>query len=333
MKKIVVMPVKNEEWILEKSLACASIFVDHIIVADQGSTDSTPDICKRFPKVIYFRNESKTLNQSHARQLLLDKTRELFAGNNVILALDADEVLTSNCLGDGEFHRLLGSLEMGQSVVLQWIALWQDPAKYRSDRSIWGNSWKHFIFRDDRVSRFSDRATSEPRMPERFLANSIKYEPVKVLHYQFVDWDRMLAKQRRYRVYDFLQKPSWLQALKVNDFYFITKPRSLERGARLAEVPGGWNKGYAGINLESFKRENFYWQEADVLAKFAEHGVRFFRWLDVWDVDWEAKLGRATSKDKMHISPLAAKDPRSIWIRMYHSYPVQYSISKLAALI
>lgn len=32
-----LMPVKNEEWIIERSLSSASIWADKIIVSDQGS--------------------------------------------------------------------------------------------------------------------------------------------------------------------------------------------------------------------------------------------------------------------------------------------------------
>ena len=46
-----LMPVKNEEWIIERSLSSASIWADKIIVSDQGSTDRTVEIARRFPKV------------------------------------------------------------------------------------------------------------------------------------------------------------------------------------------------------------------------------------------------------------------------------------------
>lgn len=77
MKKIVLMPVKNEDWILEYSLSSASLWADHIIVADQNSTDATEELCARFEKVVYIKNTAISLNMSHARELLLDKAREL----------------------------------------------------------------------------------------------------------------------------------------------------------------------------------------------------------------------------------------------------------------
>ena len=76
MKKIVLMPVKNEDWILEYSLSCASLWADHIIVADQTSTDRTPEICRKFEKVIYVKNHAE-FHSSNVRKLLLDEARKV----------------------------------------------------------------------------------------------------------------------------------------------------------------------------------------------------------------------------------------------------------------
>ena len=40
-KVICMTPVKNEEWIMERFLAAASLWADCIIVADQHSQDRT----------------------------------------------------------------------------------------------------------------------------------------------------------------------------------------------------------------------------------------------------------------------------------------------------
>lgn len=110
MKKILVMPVKNEERILETSLASSSLWADYIIVADQYSTDRTEEICKKFEKVIYVKNNHPGLNQSIARQLLLDEARKI-PGNNLIFVLDADEILSANALHDTHFWKTLDTLK------------------------------------------------------------------------------------------------------------------------------------------------------------------------------------------------------------------------------
>ena len=52
MKIIALLPVRNEAWVLEHSLSCLSAFCDVVIVSDQGSTDGSQDICRRFPKAV-----------------------------------------------------------------------------------------------------------------------------------------------------------------------------------------------------------------------------------------------------------------------------------------
>lgn len=96
MKKILVMPVKNEDWILEKTLSCASLWADHIIIADQNSTDRTLEICNKFNKVVVVKNDSQ-FHSSNVRKLLLDTARN-FDGNNAIFSFDADEIPTSGIL-------------------------------------------------------------------------------------------------------------------------------------------------------------------------------------------------------------------------------------------
>ena len=55
---VVLTPTKNEEWILERFLRVTTQFADLVIVADQGSTDRTREICERFENVRVIGNPS-----------------------------------------------------------------------------------------------------------------------------------------------------------------------------------------------------------------------------------------------------------------------------------
>ncbi len=46
------------------------------------------------------------------------------------------------------------------------------------------------------------------------------------------------------------------------------------------------------------KKENFFWYDLECLKKFKEYGVNKFKWLDIWDIDWEEK--RQTAIEKGH---------------------------------
>mgnify|MGYP001190507517 CR=1 FL=1 len=317
MKKIIVMPIKNEDWILELSLRCASLWADHIIVADQNSTDKTAEICQKFEKVIYIKNFREELDQSYARQLLLDKTRELFGNDNIILALDADEIISANVLHNVDFENIINNLTPGQSLVLQWIMLFGGLDYYIIDnQSVWGNNYKHFLFRDNGKYNFSDKKTSEPRMPEEYIKNSIQCEEIKILHFHFLDLERMLSKQRRYRISDYLENPGLFKAIKINRMYFITKQL---KNLDMAQLPKSWLENYGKIDFD-FKTERLYCYDIEVLKYFTKHNISKFKWLDIWDVDWEEKRKLTIKKGyKSEISDFEIKDPRKIFQKFYHN--------------
>src|SRR4051812_33392767 len=103
---ICVMPVKNEAWILKRSLSCAATWADQIIVADQGSTDGSVEIARACPKVRVLSNVTGAYSEAVRQSLLLRAARAAPAPR-VILSLDADEVLAANFEGNSEWHRIL----------------------------------------------------------------------------------------------------------------------------------------------------------------------------------------------------------------------------------
>ncbi len=308
------MPVKNEDWILDFSLSCASLWADHIIVADQNSTDRTPDICRSFEKVILINNNEVKLNMSFARQLLLDKARE-FGTDNILFCLDADEVLSANNADDIIFQNTLNNLLPGQSIALEWLNLWGNLNTIRKD-GIWGWSYKHFIFRDDGIGRFWTIATSEPRMPEIYMHNTVRVETVKNLHYQFVDRSRMLAKQRRYRIYDYLnaENRNFWKALKINLTYYPTKYLWL---VKIFPILPLWV--YPSEFLKKIRLDNAsYWYNFDILNQIKIHGTTFFSYLDIWDTNWKELSGGTI------------EDPRNFLQKFYHkSQFFLYCINKI----
>src|SRR5437667_3161139 len=92
---ICLTPVKNEAWILDRFLQCASLWADHIIVADQCSEDESREIVGRHPKVILIENPSPVYDEGARQKLLLEAARRI-PGKRLLIALDADEMLTAN---------------------------------------------------------------------------------------------------------------------------------------------------------------------------------------------------------------------------------------------
>ena len=95
---VVLTPVRNEAWILERFLSVTSQFADLIVLADQGSTDNTTAIATRFPKVVVIPNEDPGFDEAHRQDLLLTAARERVPLPRILLALDADEILAADAM-------------------------------------------------------------------------------------------------------------------------------------------------------------------------------------------------------------------------------------------
>jgi glycosyltransferase involved in cell wall biosynthesis len=286
MKKILIMPVKNEEWILEFTLTCASMFFDHIVIADENSTDDTPNICRKFPKVIYIKNEAKSYDEGNRRQLILNEARKI-EGNNFIAHLAADEIFSANILDQKVFDELVRDKVPGTSFSFQWVQLWGSDKQYRSDKqSMWSNFDRPFAFIDDRTSNFEPGFAHLSIIPESLVLSAISIPHIKVLHYQFMDFPRMLRKQRWARLLEFgkYTQPVFLKSIILNNKYICTKD---EVTLKLTGVPSEWHAGYPPASLRPDTQK---WHETKSIEFMREYGVENLYWLDIWDYEWPAEF-------------------------------------------
>jgi hypothetical protein len=328
MKKIAIVPVKNEDWILEKTLTALSLFCDHIIVGDAGSWDKTRQIIDACPKAVFVNNTSPHMGSVNRRQLILNKARE-FGEDNLIFVFDADEIPSANILADKQFWNDVERLSPGQSIELEWMTLWKSIRQFRDDTSVWAHQYKPFIFRDDGITNYSPGDVHESKVPEGFGSEPNRNESIKVLHFHFVLWERMLAKQAYIRTRELLQygRSPWF----INFRYGITKE---ERGMVLRNAPKEWLNGYVqyGITLENLLPSPVYWYEVEVLRSFKQFGPEKFKWLDIWDIPWEQKRLSAADFGFDGIPEIKISDPRNIFIKIYHKLLYLFSIQELIAI-
>src|SRR6476659_3715040 len=92
---IVLTPVRNEAWILDRFIKCTSLWADHIIIADQSSDDGSADLARKYPKVTVVENDNPEYDEADRQKLLL-RTARLIPGPRVLIALDADEIMSAN---------------------------------------------------------------------------------------------------------------------------------------------------------------------------------------------------------------------------------------------
>src|SRR3954470_6821294 len=90
---IMLVPVRNEAWILKQFLECASLWADHIIVADQSSEDNSRELAAAFPKVTVIDNPYLEYSEVDRQRLLIAESRR-FPLPRILMAIDADEFLS-----------------------------------------------------------------------------------------------------------------------------------------------------------------------------------------------------------------------------------------------
>jgi len=305
-----MLPVRNEAWVLEHALASLSAFCDVVIVSDQGSTDGSQDICRRFPKVVLLEtrtgNDADRLPQ-RARWRLLDAARG-YDGNNLLWCTDADE-LVSPRLARAFIDDSRARLTPPRAVSMRYIHLWKSLSRYRDDWSQYGPTWKVMAWLDDRRVDFprdaDRRPLHEPRTPVDDDPNPLQAAGVPVLHLQYAMWRRNQMKQAWYRAVEWVDGRR--SAHDINEHYAITFQPLF---ARMTPVPTAW---LDGVTLPAASVDNEpAWHDAEMLQLFDEKGIEFFEPLEIWHLpllrqEFRRRTGRDPHPDRSHIAPLPVR--------------------------
>jgi glycosyltransferase involved in cell wall biosynthesis len=297
-KVVCVTPVRNEAWTLDRFLRCAETWADHIVLADQCSTDETRALAAKYSKVVLVENPGREFNDGERHRLVLEAARQI-PGPRLILAVDADEALSAEVLRSPHWAQVLDA-PPGTVITAEWINYLPE-----SDR-VWvpkkavpigfvddGRAHNAGQIHVDRVAVFDQ----DPRL---------SLGPIKLLHFQYLDWVRMKSKQRRYQCLEVLWHESKRPVQIYRQYHRMdAAPQSELEGADPAWLAGYRDRGI-GVGTAPSHGEVFWWDE-EVLDMLLEHGCKRFRRIDIWSVDWNAvarRLGRATTSGQLD-------DPRS----------------------
>jgi glycosyltransferase involved in cell wall biosynthesis len=303
---VCVTPVRNEAWILPRFLECASAWADHIVIADQGSTDGSREIARRFPKVHLIENSDDDYNEGARQRLLLEAARRI-AGRRLIIALDADEALSADVLSSPEWQAALEA-EDGTVIRFDWVNLLPGL------QSCWIPPEPLALGLVDDGSEHHGERIHSTRVPAPDGAPDVVMRDVKALHYQHASPRRMRSKQRWYQCWERVNHPRKRPIQLYRQYHQMDGvPRSWSR-----PVEPGWLAGYEdrGIDMRAVLDGEAHWYDGEVLDWMAEHGVSAFRRLDIWDVDW-LELARLTGRE---LPPEASRDPRSRFERAVHAW-------------
>jgi len=300
---ICLTPTKNEAWILERFLQAASLWADHIVVADQGSSDETRNIASRFPKVILINNPEPRYCEISRQRLLISAARAV-SPRSLLIALDADEFLSANFLTSQEWRQVT-TLPPGTVLKFRWANIHPNLRQYwlSSDEHPWG-------FMDD-GREHSGREIHNIRVPAPSDAPTKVLREVRVLHYQYANWARMKSKHRWYQCWERARYPN----KRAVDIYRLYHHMDHIPSSKLYPLPFEWISGYVerGIDLSYFPPSRIHWWDREVLEMFARYGEYYFRKEAIWDFDWTSAALCIYGETAPTI-----KDPRSRFDKLMH---------------
>lgn len=293
---VIITPVKNEGWIIDRFLAVNSQFADYIIIADQNSTDETQEIYRKYPHIHLIKNESEKYNEATRQIMLLEKARELVKGKKIILALDADEILAANATQTEGWQKMLQA-ESGTVLAFEKPNLYQTtkqclrlddpfPLGYIDDGEnnqkimLRGFASKNHIWLEDKMDKTEFSSTKS--LPFLYIKD------VKILHYALTRLDAQNSKRRFYSVietslYGNSIKSVFRRRTGYQKKYDFREKRSLETS------PLEWFQKWEekGIDMHNIPRPEYYWWDFQVLKEFANYGEKKFWFDNIWYFDWE----------------------------------------------
>lgn len=303
-KVICLTPVKNEAWILERFLKLASLWADHIIIADQMSTDGSREIARSFEKVILVDNNSEAFNEPERQKLLITEARKII-GPRLLITLDADECFTTNICISPEWQTILNS-KPGTIFKFQWVHFQADLLTMRVDKhQPWG-------YMDDGAEHEGLKIHSF-RIPLPKGNSILELNDIKVIHFQFTDWNRMQSKHRWYMCYEYLNIPN-KSAISIYRMYhqMNSYPNDVYK-----QIPIEWKEDYnkLGIDITSVFCEKKLWWDIQILNWLKEYGNQRFRILAIWKTNWRELA-------EIHNIPIVEefRDPRPFAIKILHKY-------------
>ena len=298
MNIITLTPVRNEEKNIRTFLENASKFSDHIILADQSSSDRTKEIALSFPKVTVIENNEQG-HSNLVRWMLLDEVRKI-PGTNMLVAIDADEMISPEWFKTVKEKYKDDAAPKAFS--FRWIQLWKSTAEYRMD-GVWKDTRKTAVWIDDRKSDYERTSVLNDhtsRVPESLTIENVEEYPL--LHFQFVTMKQTAYKQAWYRMSEWL---AGKKARKINYRYMHSKDST---DVILEKANDAW---FQDILLPVFSDSTEdSWHRKEILGLFERYGIEYFEPLDIWYVDelkdiFVKKTGREP-KAKVYFWPLVA---------------------------
>lgn len=297
---IVMTPVRNEAWVLHAFLRATSLWADHIIIADQMSTDGSRDIYPQYEKVIVIDNANPNFNEAERQAMLVAKAREIAAGRDCILfGLDADEILQADWQDTADGQHILHSVP-GDVFWFKWAQLAPDKQHYGD------STYYPWMFHDDGVEPHGNyvRNMHSMRIPYPIGEKQMYYvQDFRVLHCGLLDPERIAAKNRFYQLVDWELNHRTPIALARSYAAHCKRCQTFDTQFTLTTNMLAFPFDFwASIELGA----THTWFDDYVAERLSRYPIVRLRKLDIWDEEF--------------LTYYRIADPRRVIDRRVHSY-------------
>ena len=287
MKIVGLMLVRNGEWCLGLSLRVALQWCDSVVVLDHASTDRTweilGDVTREGGAISYSYEPDPIWREMDYRQRLLNLGRE--RGATHFAMIDADEAITANAVAS--MRERVERLRPGQVGYVQTISCWRNPWSHRKD---WGKRPISVAFADAPGLAWKPDDAGYQHHHREPYGSSQPYVDLGVedggcFHLQWVNWRRLIWKQRLYIVKERLLYPS-ITTKQINARYHHS---TSEAGLVVEDVPASWWAYDGGLtrHLDLFSRG---WQEDETRRVAKLLGKDGLKDLNFWGLTAEELL-------------------------------------------
>lgn len=280
---IVITPVRNEAWILDAFLTCASSWADYIILADHHSEDETKLIAQKYEKVILIDNPTYEWYESECRARLLEEACKI-QGDKVIFALDADEFLSEGFEKTESWKRIISS-QGNEIYCFRWLNVYDDfyTVEYTNMYFEWA---AHFDSTLDVVSEYrksETRAIHCSRVPclEEKSCRYIGVDDFWVVHLAKLNHQKIRQKNDFYQVTwvdKNKSKASPINMYRSYSKYYPDQIVHLSAPVKLCSMGDGMD--YSSL-VQTGDYGKHYVDE--ILRIFEREGTKKFAKLCIWD--------------------------------------------------
>ena len=290
---VVLTPVRNEAWILRTFLEATSLWADHIIIADQMSTDGSREIAREYPKVTLIDNDRPEMHQAATRRLLFEAAKKI-PGDKVVFTLDADEFLAGDFIHSDDWRKILES-EPNDAFCWRWMNLKKgDPSQYSTHQHYY---WAVHESEDVWNGEFPDNFIHEWRLPWPPKARTVNLDELRSLHFARVNVARQRNKERFYQV-------STLACRSSANPIKLFRQYHAEENLQYYPVPENAYCFYDAHGMDvmgmiDLKDEGEYYT-SEILKFFDRLGTKRFAVLDIWDAEWMKKNGVQDPRTGIH---------------------------------